>query len=197
MIYLTLALSFFKIGLFAFGGGYAMIPLMQAEIEANGWIAPEEFADIVAISQMTPGPIAVNAATYIGYRTAGVLGSASATIGVFLPSLILVLLVAHFVGKFKESPVIRSVLSGIRPATIGLIASAVLFFSELSILTGPLGLETLGGALLGRGAPETGAFALNPGGVIIFAVVLIGTLKLRLHPIAAVLLSMGLGVALM
>jgi hypothetical protein len=103
MIYLELFGVFFKIGLFGFGGGYAMIPLLEGEISAHGWLPVREFADIVAISQMTPGPIMVNAATYIGYRVAGFLGSAIATFGVSLPSLVLVMLVAHSIRVFKES----------------------------------------------------------------------------------------------
>ncbi len=197
MIYLALAFSFFKLGLFAFGGGYAMIPLMQSEIEMRGWLDPREFADIVAISQMTPGPIAVNAATYIGFRTAGVLGSAFATFGVFLPSFILIVLVAHFIGQFRESRAVESVLRGVRPATIGLIASAVLFFAEISIFRFPLELGNLGRILMGRPLLETGPFAINPGGLAIFLIVLIGSKKFGLHPIWAVVLSMALGIVLM
>ena len=151
MIHLELAWTFFTIGLFSFGGGYAMVPLMEREIAAHGWLAAREFADIVAISQMTPGPIAVNAATYIGFRVAGVAGSAAATLGVFLPSLILVLLVARFLRKFKESRGVEGVLSGIRPATVGLIASAVVFFSGMSII-GPAADARGGGATLAAAA---------------------------------------------
>ncbi|MDR1180058.1 MAG: chromate transporter, partial [Spirochaetales bacterium] len=129
---LQLVWSFFKIGLFSYGGGYAMVPMMQSEIVSHNWIPIREFADIVAISQMTPGPIAVNAATYIGYRVAGIFGSAAATLGVTLPSFILVILVTHFLQKFKESHTVNSILTGIRPATVGLIAAAVIFFARMS-----------------------------------------------------------------
>lgn len=204
MIYLELTFTFFKIGLFSFGGGYAMVPLMEREIAAHGWLIAQEFADIVAISQMTPGPIAVNAATYIGFRVAGIIGSAAATIGVFLPSLILVLLVARFLQKFKASRGVEGILSGIRPATVGLIASAVVFFSQMSILSldassdpgasgqgglGFLGLEP--GWILALGSVEIKLPALA-----IFLVILLGMRKFGLKPIPAVLLSAALGLLL-
>ena len=91
--------SFFRIGLFSFGGGYAMIPWIQSEILHHGWLTADQFADIVAVAEMTPGPIAVNSATYVGYMTAGVVGSMVATAGVTLPSLLLILLVAGFVSR--------------------------------------------------------------------------------------------------
>ena len=125
---------FFKIGLFSFGGGYAMLPLIYQDIQAFSLMNANEFSNVVALSQMTPGPIAVNAATYVGFKSAGVWGSVIATIGVSLPSLILVLIVSAFLQKFKDSPVIKGILSGISPATVGLIASAVIFFSESSIV---------------------------------------------------------------
>lgn len=194
MIFLQLAWSFFKIGLFSFGGGYAMVPLMEREIAAHGWLAAAEFADIVAISQMTPGPIAVNAATYIGFRVAGVAGSASATFGVFLPSFILVLLVAHFLRKFKESRGVEAFLSGIRPATVGLIASAVIFFGRMSIFSFIPG----GGFGLGSG----GIFRLGPvdirlAALGIFLVVLVGMRRFGLKPIPGVILSAALGLVLL
>ncbi len=104
MIFLDLFLSFFKIGLFSFGGGYAMIPLIQKEITRNGWITPSEFVDIIAIAEMTPGPIAVNSATFVGYKTAGLFGGLVATIGVALPSAMLIFLIADFIQKYKTHP---------------------------------------------------------------------------------------------
>jgi chromate transporter len=94
MIYLSLLITFFKIGLFSFGGGYAMIPMIEREIESHGWLSPAEFIDIIAIAEMTPGPIAVNSATFVGFKTAGILGGLFATLGVALPSLLLIL--QHF-----------------------------------------------------------------------------------------------------
>ncbi len=129
----TLFLIFFRIGLFSFGGGYVMLPLIYQGVQEFGIMTSGEFSDLVALSQVTPGPIAVNAATYAGFMSSGIPGAAAATLGVTLPSLILVLLVSHFLNKFKESKGLNAVLGGIRPATVGLLASAVVFLSETSI----------------------------------------------------------------
>ena len=195
MTILQLVWSFFKIGLFSFGGGYAMVPMMQGEIAAHGWLPVREFADIVAISQMTPGPIAVNAATYIGYRVAGIWGSAAATLGVSLPSFLLVILVTHFLQKFKESLAVSSILGGIRPATLGLVSAAVIFFSRMSFLTPSRhwnGLGILPGQILRLGFAD-----LRIPGLIIFLIILIETKLFKLKPIPAVLLSAALGMIMM
>lgn len=128
MIYLQLLWSYLKIGLFGFGGGYAMLSLIQHEVvEKQAWITSQQFADIVAISQMTPGPIGINSATYIGYLTTGsVWGAALATFAVCLPSFILVLTVAKFLIRHKENPYVKNIFSGLRPVVVGLIASAAL-----------------------------------------------------------------------
>ena len=127
-IYLQLFLTFFKIGLFGFGGGYGMLSLIQNEVvERNGWISASEFTDIVAISQMTPGPIGINSATYIGYTaTNSVLGSCIATFAVMLPSFIIILTISHFFSKFKKNTDVQHIMQGLRPAVIGLIAAAAL-----------------------------------------------------------------------
>ncbi|HEX3028524.1 MAG TPA: chromate transporter, partial [Clostridia bacterium] len=127
MILFNLFLVFFKIGLVGFGGGYAILTMIQKELLSLGWISAEEFGNMAAISQMTPGPIAVNAATYVGYRVGGFWGSFLATLGVSLPSFILVILVAHFILKFKESRWVESCMKGIRPVTVAFIASAAIF----------------------------------------------------------------------
>jgi chromate transporter len=183
--------SFFKIGLFSYGGGYAMVPMMQDEILSHNWIPVREFADIVAISQMTPGPIAVNAATYIGYRVAGIFGSAAATFGVTLPSLILVILVTHFLQKFKESLIINSLLSGIRPATAGLIAAAVVFFARMSFFI-PYP-EWKGFGLLPGEVLRLGFADLRIPTLIIFLLFRIESKIFKLKPIPAVVLSAILG----
>lgn len=122
---LKLFLSFFKIGAFSFGGGYAMLPLIEDEIiKIHGWLSTAEFVDILAIAEMTPGPIAVNSATFLGYRVVGILGSLVATIAVVLPSFITMSLIFHFVEKFKKSPYVDWIFTGIRPIILGLIASA-------------------------------------------------------------------------
>ena len=195
MIILELVWSFFKIGLFSFGGGYAMIPMMQREIAFHGWLPAREFADIVAISQMTPGPLAINAATYVGYRVAGVWGSAAATLGESLPSFVLVILVTHFLQKFKESQTVNSVLAGIRPATLGLVSAAVFFFLRMSFFT-PFpqwrGFGILPGAILQLGFTD-----LHIPGLIIFLIILIETKFFKLKPIPAVILSAGLGMIML
>ncbi len=135
IVYLNLFWAYLKIGLFGFGGGYAMLSLIQHEAveiihygEEQPWLTPTEFTDIVAISQMTPGPIGINSATYVGYVASGnsVWGSLIATLAVCLPSFILVLLVSRFILKHQDSPIIKSIFSGLRPVVVGLIASAAL-----------------------------------------------------------------------
>ncbi len=116
-----------KIGLFGFGGGYAMLALIEREVVTPGWISEQMFTDIVAISQMTPGPIGINSATYIGYAVTGnVFGSILATVTVMLPSFLLVLYASHFIRRHKESAIIKGAFAGLRPVVIGLIASAAL-----------------------------------------------------------------------
>ena len=128
MIYLSLFITFFKIGLFGFGGGYGMLSLIQHEtVEAHHWLSTAEFTDIVAISQMTPGPIGINSATYIGYVVTGsVLGSLVTTITVVLPPFILTLIAAHYIERHRQSPFIKGAFMGLRPVVVGLIASAAL-----------------------------------------------------------------------
>lgn len=128
---INIFLSFIKIGAFSFGGGYAMLPLLQQEIITNHqWLSTKEFIEILAIAQMTPGPIAINSATFLGYKISGVLGSIIATIAVTLPSLIIILTIAHFLNKFKESKYVEVIFKGIRPAVLGLIASAAVFVAK-------------------------------------------------------------------
>ena len=125
---------FFKIGLFSFGGGYAMLPMIYKEIATFGFMPVREFSDLVALSQMTPGPIAVNAATYVGFQYAGITGAAAATAGIAMPSFIIIAAVITFLSRFKKSAAVQGVFSGIRPATAGMIASAVVFISQSSIV---------------------------------------------------------------
>ena len=136
MIFLSLFITFFKIGLFGFGGGYGMLSLIQHEtVESHHWLSTAEFTDIVAISQMTPGPIGINSATYCGYtaiENAGysswmaVLGSATATFALVLPSLILMILISKMFMKYMKTSLVQSVFTGLRPAVVGLLAAATL-----------------------------------------------------------------------
>ena len=127
MIYLQLFLSYLKIGFFGFGGGYAMLSLIQNEIvEQRGWLTATQFADIVAVSQITPGPIAINSATYIGYTVAGFGGSVIATFAVCLPSLTLMLLLTRFFIRHRENRYIQMIVKAVTPIVVGMIASAAL-----------------------------------------------------------------------
>ncbi|MDO5155782.1 MAG: chromate transporter [Eubacteriales bacterium] len=126
MIYLKLFLTFFKIGAFTFGGGYAMIPLIQQEVLTNEWLSGEELIDVIAISESTPGPLAVNASTFVGMQTAGVFGAFCATLGVVLPSFIIILIVARVFDKFQKSKVVNGAMLGLKGAVVGLIGAAVL-----------------------------------------------------------------------
>ncbi|MDR3344956.1 MAG: chromate transporter [Oscillospiraceae bacterium] len=138
MIYLRLFMAFFWVGLSSFGGGYAALVPIEQQTVGSGWLSAEEFADIIAISQTTPGPIGINAATFCGAKVAGVLGAVCATLGCVTPSTIIVLTLAVLYRKYRELKAVQSALTGLRPAATGLIVSAglslclaVLFADEL------------------------------------------------------------------
>lgn len=141
MIYLKLFWSFFQIGLFSFGGGYAAMPLVQNQIvDINKWLTMREFADVITISQMTPGPIAINSATFVGIRVGGILGAIVATIGCVLPSCIIVISLAYIYYKYRELSTVQGVLNGLRPAVIAMITSAGLSLVILAFWNGQAGL---------------------------------------------------------
>lgn len=123
MIYFQLFITFFKIGLFSFGGGYGMLPLMEQEVIAHDWLTEAQFFNFVAISESTPGPIAINMATFVGTGKAGVLGALCSTLGAIMPSIIIILLILLVFKKFLEYKSVRCVMDGIRPVIVGLIAS--------------------------------------------------------------------------
>lgn len=127
VLLVQLFVSYLKIGFFGFGGGYAMLSLIHSEVVVrNGWLTNGEFSDIVAISQMTPGPIAINSATYIGYEVAGVLGSVVATVAVCLPALTIMMLITRFFLRLRDNRYVKGVVMGMRPVVVGMIASAAL-----------------------------------------------------------------------
>ena len=129
MIYFKLFLTFFEIGAVSFGGGYGMISLIREMTLANGWLTENELLNFIAVSESTPGPIAINMATFIGSSQAGILGSFVATLGVVLPSFIIILIIVSLIRGFLKYPAVDSVLSGIRPCVVGLIiATAVIMF---------------------------------------------------------------------
>lgn len=134
MIYLDIFWSFFQIGLFSFGGGYAALPLIENQVlEVHQWLTISEFADLLTISQMTPGPIALNASTFVGTKVAGILGAIVATIGCVTPSCIIVLILSYFYFKYKNLSSIQGILKGLRPAVVSLITSAGLSILLLAI----------------------------------------------------------------
>lgn len=133
MILAKLFVIFFKIGAFSFGGGYAMLPFIQKEIiENNNFISIKEFLDIIGISQMTPGPVAINSATFVGFKVAGIWGSVVSTIGVVLASFILVLIVSKTLNKFKENKFIKGALLGMRPVLVALVVKAFIDLAKSS-----------------------------------------------------------------
>lgn len=137
-----LFLSFFQIGLFSFGGGYAALPLIQAQVvEKHAWLSLAEFSDLITISQMTPGPIAINAASFVGLRVSGLGGALVATFACVLPSTLIVLSLAYLYGKYKELPAMKSVLYGLRPAILSLIGKAGLAILLMAIGVNASNLE--------------------------------------------------------
>lgn len=130
MIFIQLFSVFFKIGLFTLGGGYAMLALIQQEIVRYGWMTTQEFVDVVGIAEMTPGPIAVNAATFVGFRSAGVPGALLATLAVVLPSLISVTIVSNFWETRKNSKRAQQLFAGIRPVVVGLVGATTVLLGS-------------------------------------------------------------------
>ena len=125
MIYLQLFLSFLQIGLFSFGGGYAAMPLIQDQVvTAHGWLSMPEFTDLITISQMTPGPIAINSATFVGIKIAGVPGAVAATVGCVFPSCLIVTLLARLYLKYRDMSLLQGILGSLRPAVVAMVAAA-------------------------------------------------------------------------
>ena len=179
MIYIQLFYTFFKIGLFGFGGGYAMLSILFYKmklyftyfITRYGWVSSQEFTDIVAISQMTPGPIGINAATYVGFTSTGsIWGSIIATFAVVLPSFILMLTISKFFLKYQKHPVVESIFNGLRPAVVGLLASAALVLMNVENFGSP--------------TKDTYTFVIS---IIIFLIAFIGTRKYKANPILMII----------
>ena len=168
MICLELFVTFFKIGLFTIGGGYAMLPLIQADVQAHGWMTAEELVNFIAVSESTPGPFAVNVSTYVG-----------AELAVVLPSFLIILLVARFYAAFRSSAIISGAMSGLRPAVIGMIGAAAVSVGQT--VFAPDGVQALAGYPLACS-------------LAIFVLMAFLTHR-KLHPIAIILLSALLGIA--
>lgn len=177
MIFLTLFLTFLKIGAFTFGGGYAMIPLVQAEVAAHGWLTAEELINFIAVSESTPGPIAINMATFVGTRMGGIFGAFCATLGVVLPSFVIILIVAKCFQKFKNSRVVSGCMSGLRPAVVGLIASALISLGETVFFPAGIGFGL--------------SFFIS---LAVFGLCSLLAFK-KVHPIAVICIAAVLGIA--
>lgn len=173
MIYFELFLSFLQIGLFSIGGGYAAMPLIESQVvDKYGWMNLSEFTDLVTIAEMTPGPIAVNAATFVGTRVAGLTGAITATVSCILPSIVIVSLLALAYKKFKGASLLESVLSTLRPAVVALIAGA--------------GLSILMLVLFGGERIDFSSF--NIVGLVLFVLAFVMIRKFKLNPILAMCL---------
>jgi chromate transporter len=134
MIHLTLFLEFFKIGLFSVGGGLATIPFLQEMVEKYHWITSQDLLDIIAIAESTPGPIGINAATFVGYKAVGITGGIMAVIGIVTPSIIIIILISKALEKFKQSPLVEHGFYGIRPVVAGLILAAGMHVAQIALI---------------------------------------------------------------
>ena len=179
MIYLELFWSFLQIGLFSIGGGYAAMPLIQAQtVTINGWLSMSEFIDLVTIAEMTPGPLAVNAAPFVGTRIGGTMGAAAATYGCILPSLFIVSFLSWIYRKYRNLAVLQKILGTLRPAVVALIASAGL------------------GILLKVLFPESSLESINILGGVLFSGAFLSLRKLKWNPILTMVLCGGVSLLL-
>ena len=179
MTYLTLFLTFLKIGAFTFGGGYAMLPLIREAVSSHGWLTDQALVDFIAVSESTPGPFAVNIATFVGTRVGGFWGGVCATGGVVLPSFVIILAVAKFFEKFRDSKTVKGCMAGLKPAVVGLIAAA--FLSVAFTVLFPAGLSA---SVL---TDMSFYFSLA-----VFALCAVLSLK-KIHPIAVIGIAAALG----
>ena len=181
MIYINLFFTFLKIGAFTFGGGYAMLPLIRASITENNWMDDDQILNFIAVSESTPGPFAINVSTYVGMEAGGIFRSVLASLGAVLPSFIIILIVAKLYDKFKTNKYVQGAMSGLKPAVIGFIATAVLSTGITVFFPTGIKLEVMG----------TFAFITS---VIIFVSMLILALK-KVHPIIIIGISAAAGIA--
>ena len=172
-IILNLFFTFFKIGLFTFGGGYAMIPMIQDEVIAKGWLTSEQLINLIAISESTPGPFAVNAATFIGSSQAGILGAIAATLGVVLPSFIIILLIAKIFLNFQKNKHVKNTLNGVKPIVAGLILSVVISLVYTNV---------------------TSEIIMLPYIIILSVLVIIKLIFKKINPILLIVISAVLGI---
>ena len=199
MALLDLFAAFFQIGLFSFGGGYGMIRMIQDELQRHGWLTPAQFIDIIAIAEMTPGPIAVNTATFVGYRVEGLPGALAATVGVALPSMLLIFFVSGFFFRYRNHPLQRSVFRCIRPAVTALIGAATVGVARTALLhesdPAAVGMDGTGMADALRGWFIDLLSKVQPVPVILFGVFLYLLLRRKLHPILLIGIAAATGIA--
>ncbi len=186
-IYLTLFVEFFKIGLFAIGGGLATIPFLYDLTDKYDWITPKMISDMIAVSESTPGPIGINTATYVGYNVAGISGGVVASLALVLPSFLIIIVIARFIAKFQTNPYVVSVFSVLRPAVTALIAVAGLQVLQMVVFKD--------GSFPGLAAGFDGVTAaLNTGSILLFAVLLIVSFKTKFHPIVYIGIAAAAGI---
>ena len=187
MILLKLFWEFFKTGLFATGGGMATLPFLYRMSETQGWFTPAQLADMVAVSESTPGPIGVNMATYVGFTTAGIPGAVIATIGLITPSIIVILIIARVLQKFRTNKYVDAAFYGLRPCSVGLIAAAGLLVVKIALFRFDRYAET--NAILD---------AFNGKAILLAAILLVLTRGVKqvkkLHPIFFILASALIGI---
>lgn len=181
MIYLEVFWTFFTIGAFTIGGGYAMLPLIQEAVLEKGWAEAQALIDFVAVSESTPGPFAVNLATYVGSQTGGILGAFCATLGVVLPSFLVILVVAKCYERFCSSKIVKGCMSGMKPAVVGLIGTALLGIVQTVLFPAGLGWEVF----------STAGFYVS---LALFGTMLVLAVK-KVHPILIICISAVVGIA--
>jgi len=175
---LDLFLTFFRIGLFTFGGGYAMLPMIQQEVINHGWMNLQDLVNFIAVSESTPGPFAVNVSTYIGAETAGFLGALASTSGVVLPSFIVISIVARGYEKFEHSKTVQGVMSGLRPAVIGLIGAALVSVAKTVLFPNGMDID-----------PLPFLFSISAAALALFL-----RMKKKVHPILVILIAALCGI---
>jgi chromate transporter len=171
----SLFVSFLKIGCISFGGGYAMIPVMENEIQKQGWLTAQQFTDAITIAGMSPGPIATNCAVFVGYKIAGILGAITSLFAISLPSLLLILLIALFFRKIQDKPIVQSASYGLRPVITGFIGYAAIRFAIQNHLVG-------------------GEHWFDGRGLLVMFAALAVLLLTNIHPVLVILFSGVLGI---
>lgn len=183
MIYLQLFWEFFKVGLFSVGGGLATLPFLYDISAKTGWFTTADIADMVAVSESTPGPLGINMATYVGHKTAGITGGIVATLGLVAPAIVVIMIIARILTAFKEAKVVQDTFYGLRPASTGLIAAAGLGVAKIALLRTDLFHRT--GSVLSL---------FNWKLILLAAVIYITLVKFRKHPVLYIATAAAAGI---